>query len=207
MGIPAQAQVGPRVVSDGSENIVRSTRTGEIGSSDVHGRYVEGTSRGLIFQASNSASQALSVANSTATGLILSNPAGSGKNLYILDISVGIIAAVTAVGGIALYGNVNPVAAATTHTTPLIVRPSLLGQSGTPAGLADSAATLPTTPVIVRMLLGYQWVTANATVAVMFAKDEVAGVIGVAPGCTVSVQAVTTAASVIASMTWEELPI
>jgi len=202
-----QGRTGPVVQADGSYGYGRQDRTAALVTTDAHGRYQEGTARGAIFMAANSANQALSVANATATGIILSNPFGSGKNLILLEAIAVIDVAATAMGAIALFANVNPVAAATTHTTPLIVRPTLLGSTNTTVGLADSSATLPATPVIVRPLMGVYWITANAAVVNFTVKDEIAGALAIAPGCAVSIQAVTTAVTGLFSLTWEEVPV
>lgn len=207
MSITVRGQVGPQTLADGVEQGVRLGKSAELIGTDLHGRYYEQAYRGNVFVAANSAVQALSLVSATATGLVLSNPAGSGKNLALIDISVSIAAAVTAVANVVLCANVNPIAAATVHTTPLVVRSTLLGSSGSAAGLADSSATLPAAPVIIRSLMGWHWVTAGTTTTALFLRDEIAGGIIITPGCAVSVQGLTVAHTVIASMTWEEIPV
>lgn len=202
-----EGQIGPVLASDGTQQQMRQTRDSAIAISDAHGRYTESVSRGNVFTAANSAVQVLTLGVAAATGLVLSNPAGSGKNLFILEIQAWIAAAVTAVADVALFANVNPVAAVTTHTTPLVVRPTLLGNSNTSVGLADSSATLPAAPVLLRPLFGWHWVTGGTPTAQLGVKDEVAGAVGIAPGCAVSIQGVTVAHSILGSITWEELPV
>jgi len=193
-------------VAQGVTSDVRSGAYRELIVNDTGtGRYAENVMNGATFIASNSANQALSVGNSTATGLVLTNPAGSGKGLVLLEAIGALDIAATAMGGVALFANVNPVAAAVTHTTPLTVRPAALGSTATGAGLADSAATLPATPILVRPLLSVYWITANAAVANLAFKDDIGGALVVTPGCAVSIQAQTTAVTGIFSMTWAEL--
>src|SRR4051812_4292459 len=93
----AEGRVGPIYAADGAVETARFGRTLEMIVGDAHGRYHEAVSRGFVFNAANTAAQATSTASATATGLILSNPSGSGKMLSILDISVGVGAAVPAV--------------------------------------------------------------------------------------------------------------
>jgi len=195
------SRVAQGVTADARSGAYRETIVNDVGL----GKYFEGTANGQTFVAANPAGQALSVASATATGLILSNPAGSGKAMAILQIDIGLTVGPTGVGAVCLFANVNPVAAAVVHTTPLIPRPCALGTSGLPAALVDSAATLPVAPVIVRNLMGIHWVTANAVVANMSIHDDVGGSIVVTPGCAVSVQSLTTANTANTSMTWAEV--
>jgi len=195
-------RVGPAVLTDGVQREDRLDRTGAAVSTDAHGRYMEASLRGMFF-ACNSAAQALSLGSLTATGIILSNTAGSGKNLVICEILGCLTVEPTADGAILLFANVNTVAAAVVHTTPLVVRPTILGATSVAVGLADSAATLPATPIIVRPLLSSIFGTAVG-LAQTSIRDDVGGALIIAPGAAVSVQAVTTAVTGIWAISWEE---
>ena len=204
----AETTTGPNLLADGSQKPLRSDRSGALVVTDAHGRYTEAVLRGNVFIAANQAVQALSLnSTATATGLILTNPAGSGKNLVLLEIEAYIAAAITAVANVALMANVNPVAAAVVHTTPLSVRNALIGGAPAGVGLADSAATLPAVPVLVRSLFGWHWVTAGTPAVQLGVKDDLGGSLIVAPGCSVSLAAVTVAHTVVASIMWEEIPV
>lgn len=175
--------------------------------SELQPRYYEQAYRGNIFFAASQAATPVTNLATTATGLILSNPAGSGKNLWIIDIGIQqAVAAAAAIDSVVLAANVNPVAAATVHTTPLIVRPSLLGSGAAAVGLVDSAATLPVAPVVIRSLYAPSISATATTGPAPYVKDEVAGLIGLAPGTTISLSA-TTAISVFAHISWLELPV
>jgi hypothetical protein len=209
MPLPIAGQVGPSAAwsGDGSNIEFRQDKTGSIVASEFLPRYAEAAYRGQLFFAAVQAATAVTNLATTATGFILSNPAGSGKNLWIVDICVQqAVAAAAAIDSVVLAANVNPVAATTVHTTPLTVRASLLGSANAAAGLADSAATLPVAPVVIRSLYAPSISATATTSTAPYVKDEVAGAIGIAPGCTISLSA-TTAISVFASMTWLELPI
>lgn len=200
-----EVQAGPRFVQDGSENKGRGARTGEFVVGHAHGRYHEATSRGSVYVAANTAAQATSTASATATGLILTNPAGSNRLLSILDITVGVGAAVAAAFEVGLFANVAAqTQAAVTQTTPITPRNALIGSGQTGVGLAASAATLPAAPVHIRTLLASGWVTATAQ-SIEVAKDEVSGAICLLPNTAVSIQSVVGTQSVIASITWEEI--
>lgn len=163
---------------------------------------VDGTDN--VYLASTQAGVATSTALSTTqTGFTLTNPASSGVNLVLLQIRVAFTTAPAAIATMVLAANVNPVAAAVTHTTPLTVRSAKLGNSNTAAGLADSAATLPAAPVVIRPLGGP---VATGSVSQMQIVDDVDGAIVVTPGTAVSVNSLTTAISGVISMVWREVP-
>ena len=173
-----------------------------------HATHMDAVSRGNVWLAANQAGAALSNLSATATGFILTNPAASGKLLVLLEIGFfqTSTAAATANAGLQLAANVNPVAAAVIHTTPLVLRNALLGSGGTGVGLADSAATLPAAPAAI-LNLWQPSVSATATTAIppalVFPVD---GKIIVGQGCTVSLSALS-ALSGAAHMLWEEVQI
>jgi hypothetical protein len=172
-------------------------------------RYSELARRGMLFTGANQAGQAVTSLNATATGLILINPLGSGKNLWIIEIAFSQSAVgTTAQPVLTLAANTNPLALASyTLTTPLTINSALLGSIATPIGKLLSSATLPAAPVVVRSIWNSQNNPTAATSGIPpFIKDEVAGAVGIAPGCAVSLSA-SAALSGIASITWCELPI
>ncbi len=156
-----------------------------------------------IYVAATQAGVATSTALSTTqTGLTLTNPFGSGKTLVLLQFHGAFTTAPAAIATLVLTANVNPIAAAVTQTTPLVVRKANLGVSGTAVGLAASAVTLPAAPVVVRGLGGP---VATGSVSQPQVRDEINGALCVAPGCAVSVNSLTTAISGVWSLVWEEV--
>src|ERR1700675_2640348 len=155
-------------------------------------RYYETNYRGQLFTASSQGAVAVTHLTATATGFILSNPAGSGKNLVLVELLFAQdLAAAAAIDVISLAAVTNPQATATVHTTPLTVQSGVIGGSAASVAKADSAATLGATPVIVRTLYANS-ISATATTAVPpFVKDEIAGALIIAPGCSVAVDAST----------------
>ena len=192
--------------NNGSNPNVRQTYEGSVVTQDAHGRYQEAVLRGNVFVASNQAAQALSTALSTTqTGFTLTNPAGSGVNIVVLDATIALASAPAGISDLVWAANVNPVAAAVTQTTALIVRNALLGSSAAGVGLAASAVTLPVAPVVVRSVGGGPVATGSVTAP--FIRDEIGGLLVLAPGTALSLSALTTAISAITSVTWEEVTV
>lgn len=156
-----------------------------------------------IYVASTQAGVATSTGLSTTqTGLTLTNPAGSGKTLVVLQVRGAVSAAPAGASALVLAANVNPVAAAVTQTTPLTVRPANLGKTATGAGLAASAVTLPAAPVVVRAL---QSPVAASSITPAQISDDVNGALCIAPGCALSLSSITTAVTGVWSIVWEEV--
>lgn len=201
-----EIRVGPIVATDGTVQVARSDKTGAQVVTDGHARYQEAVLRGNVFLASNQAGVALTVGiSTTSTGLALSNPPNSGKNLVILDL---IIAPTTAPAGIATIGIeavVVPTAVDSTHTTPLTPRNALVGNTSTPVGKTDTAATLAATPIAIRAVPGGP--VATGGISTPFIRDEIAGAIILAPGTALSLFCLTTAISVLATIVWEEVAV
>lgn len=199
---------GPIPGSSGSNVPFTANFDGAQRMVHAHARYHEAVARGNVWLAANQAGAALSNLSATCTGFALSNPASSGKYLVLLQVGLfqTSTAATTANAGVQLAANVNPVAAAVVHTTPLTVRNALLGASGTSVGLCDSAATLPAAPVAI-MNLWQPSVSATATTGIPgLINVPVDGLVVLQPGTAVSLSALS-ALSVAAHMVWEEVPI
>lgn len=168
----------------------------------VLGTYLEQGS-GNVYCASTQAGVATSVGLSTTqTGFTLTNPAGSGKSLVVLEINIAQSVAPAAAAVFVAAANVNPVAAAVTQGTPLTVRSAKLGETGTGAGLAASAATLPAAPVVVRPIGGGPLATGG--VYSSYISDKVNGALVVEEGCALSISSITTAVTALIGMTWKE---
>lgn len=96
----------------------------------------------------------------TYTGLVLSNPAGSGKYLALYEVGVSVVGAPAALSTLGLMGGY-VAAGLVTHTTPLVPYGNVMGVDGSVTGIGgngnsasiakiDAAATLPSTPVLLR---------------------------------------------------------
>lgn len=162
---------------------------------------VDGTDQ--VYIASTQAGVTMSLAlSATQTGFTLTNPAGSGKNLVVLDTTVAFTTAPAGASTVVYAANVNPIAAAVTQTTPLTVRSGKLGINSTGVGLAASSVTLPAAPVVVRAIGGP---VAASQINPPQLVDHVDGALVVTPGCALSVTSLTTAAVAVISMSWREV--
>src|SRR5437870_6134728 len=95
-----QGQVGPQVVSDGTETTPRLGRSSEVIVTELHGKYYESNFRGNLFHATiDTGGVALAVAG-TASGIALANPAGSGKNLSLVRVALGVVSGTFVTGTI-----------------------------------------------------------------------------------------------------------
>lgn len=191
-------------VAAGGEGPVRMDANLGFMVSQALPRYADLVLRGVVFFAANSAIQALSVNSATATGFILTNPSGSGRNLIIIQANIALASAAAGIANLVWTGNILTTAAGlTTHTTPLVVKNALISGGATGVGLADSAATVPT-PAIIRPIGGGP--VAASSVGGVFIQDQVEGMLVLPPGCVISLQSLTTAVSVVAGVVWAELP-
>ncbi len=157
---------------------------------------------GQVYNAHSQAAVTLSGLSTTATGLILVNPFGSGKNLLVNTI---VWSASTAPAGASVVGiAVSPAASATqvTLTTPLTVYNSLIGGAAVAGvGKVCSAATTVGTPVYVRALGG---VVAGSSIVPDYIRDDIDGSIILTPGTSLQLAYLTTAAIGMASIQWTE---
>lgn len=198
-------RIGPIAGGLGSPVPFTAGYTGASRVQDAHARFQDAVFNGNVWLAANQAGAALSNLSGTCTGFALTNPAGSGKLLVLWEIGIQqTSAAATAVNTVQLAANVNPVAAAVVHGTPLIVRNALLGRSGTSVGLADGACTLPVAPVAI-MNLWSPSVSATATTDIPPPVIlSIEGKIIIGQGCAVSLSALA-ALSAACHMVWEEI--
>lgn len=198
-------QSGDTVAADQMIVQARFGRANELIVGDGQAPYYDLVKRGNVYKATNQAIIALSVNSTTATGLIVTNPAGSGKNLVLLELVVALASAPAGISVLALVGKPGP-AQTVTHTTPMTTGFSnaLYGTGNSSIALVDTAATIPT-PETIRPLPGGP--VAASSIMTPFIKDEIKGSLIVAPGGVISLQAFTTAISVMAQLTWAEVPI
>lgn len=195
---------GIRKVADGVlHTLLRGGITGELIIGQAHGKYYEPASRKTIFYAANQAATTWSVAlNTTHTGLVLSNPPGSGVNIAILQVGFALSVAPAGIAHIGLFGGFLSTGI-TVHTTPLTPACSFLG---TPKGqgLADGAATLVGTPVWLMPIQG--GFTAGALPGSGMNMIDVEGSIIIPPGGYAGIGALTAAIG-FGAIIYEEIPI
>jgi hypothetical protein len=185
--------------------VPRAGRSGATVVQNAHGRYMEAVKRGNVFIAHNVAAQAVSVALATTyTGLMLSNPANSGKDLVLLGAQFAISVAEVAIATQHLIGGWS--ATAVTHTTPLAAPGIQNAYLGGAAGVAkvDSAATIPTPAYILPIRSGF---TAGALGGPGMGQIvDLGGLIVIPPGGFIGIGALT-AVTGFGALIWEETPI
>lgn len=156
-----------------------------------------------MYQAVSAGAVTLSTVSTTCTGLALSNPAGSGKLLVVQHVAFqpSTAPAGAAVVGLSIHTAVSETAV--THTTPMVVHNAIAkGSTTAGVGLADAAATLPSTPLWLRAM---GCVVAGSSISPAKYEEICDGNILIAPGGTLSLSYLTTAAVGIASACWVEV--
>lgn len=197
-----EVSVGPRQVDDGAVPVARAGRSSELIVSQAHARYYEQASRGTIFTASNQAAQAVSVALATTyTGLCLSNPNTSTKNLVLLGCNYALTVAPVAIASLHLLAGYST--SDVTHTTPVTVLSSIVGQTGANIARVDREATISTPYYLKAMGSGF---TAGALYATTPNWIDIGGSIIIPPGGFVAWGALT-AVTGFGSFVWEEAPV
>lgn len=192
---------------------IRQGFTGEVSVGDRHARYMEAVLRGNVFSV-NFAAAALAAASATAAGaFVLLNPAGSGKNLVLMDIESVLTAfSAVATGTAAVLGAlINPVFSA--EGTPVVPTSNLVGSANKSVAIALPSGTYAVLPSVappgLRLIAGaYDDLAANSFMA--FVRDEVGGEVIIQPGNGVNVYGLGGTAAdntYTIAMTWEEVPI
>jgi hypothetical protein len=196
---------------EGASGPLRLGKSFSAAVMDAHARYYDAVRRGNVFLSANTAALALSVNSTTATGLILYNPLNSGKSLVLLEVCVALSSLPAGASLLVLTGGAQP--AAPTGVTLVTsgnngVQSAYPGKFSNAASVAlvYSAATIANAAIARWIGGGPAATVAGSTSFPPFIRDEIAGAIVLAPGQVISLQAVTTAITVGASMTWEEVP-
>lgn len=167
--------------------------------------FLEQARLGNMYNSCTTGAVTLSTVSATCTGLSLTNPFGSGKNLVVKEVR---FAPSTAPAGVSVVGlAVSPAVSATavTHTTPAVIHNSIdIGSNlSVGVGLTDASSTLPAAPVWLRPIGS---VVAASSITPGMYVENVDGTIILPPGTNLSFSYLTTAAVGIASMTWVEIP-
>jgi hypothetical protein len=198
-----EARTGLITAADGTVSPLRTDKTGGLLVADVHAKYMEAVLRGGVFIASNVGAQAVSVALATTyTGLMISNPLNSGKNMVLLAGQYALTVAPAAIASLHLIGGWS--STAVTHTTPLAapgIQGALINGGGGSAMKADSAATIPTPGYIAGLGSGF---TAAALYATTPGLIDFGGIFIVPPGGFLGWGALT-AVTGFGTLIWEEV--
>lgn len=198
--------VGPQA-DHAVANSVLDARGGEAGEgavSDLDAKYLNQVRYGNTFTVCTTGSVAASVNNQAATGLILSNPANSGKVLALLEVCIAPNTAAAAASQFILTGSADTSLAAPSLGTALTIQNAALSAAGNSVARASSQATLKGNTIF-RVMGGGP--VAASSINSQTIKDDIGGALVLAPNTHISVQALTTTIGMMASITWAEIPI
>jgi hypothetical protein len=158
-----------------------------------------------VFTAASQAGVTTSAALATTyTGLVVSNPVASTKNLSILRVTGLMNVAPAALTGIGLIVGFNA-ATNVTHTTPGTVMYNFPNAATAPVALVDTAATLPTAPTWYTFLAETPAATSVAPAFNFAAQGELL----IPPGGYIAIGTTIAGptAGIWASIVWEEIAI
>lgn len=206
-----QGQTGPQVLADGASTTIRQGKSGEASTADAHGRYQEAVYRGGVYSLSTSAAAPTAYVGAAGGSPLLSahNPTGSGKNLVLLAVSLGLNASASAAGVVLGDIWVGP-SVTPTGTASVPVNNLSWAASGSVArGGVNTALTSSTALTNVFPLLSYYWATAASAAITGGSWFDIGGAIIASPGTqfNVGVTAALTSATWSASILWEEIAI
>lgn len=139
---------GRQSLGDGVSGPIRLDKTGALVALAGGPKYMEAALRGKLYTAANQAAVALTAAFATTyTGLVLENPAGSGKNLIMTGFSYASTVAVPTATAIGLMTGADAGDAAAAITP----RNRLIGGAASIA-IVDNGCTLVGTPVLSQLI-------------------------------------------------------
>ena len=164
--------------------------------------------QGKLFVAANTSAKSVIAVTTAMTGVILHNPAGSGKKFLITHAGWVWTTAPAAVHNIGLaLAAPNATAPATlTAIGSGVLNADGSGASTSAVGRAYDAATLPVAPVIVRWLGGAAY-GSGVGESPFSISDYIDGALALVPGATLTFAAVTTTAVGMGSVSWVEVPV
>lgn len=162
--------------------------------------------QGKVFSAANTSAKSVIAVTTAMTGVILYNPAGSGKKLVLLHAGWVWTTAPAAVHniGIALAAPHVTVPSSLTAIGSGVLAADGSGNAGASVARAYDAATLPVAPVIQRWSFGatYGSGVGESPAALI---DYIDGALILVPGAVMTFAAVTTTAVGMGSIAWAEV--
>lgn len=206
----SELRTGQIATSDGAISTGRASKDGSLIVGAGMGDYQELAYRGRVFFGTNQGPGAITTTvalAATYTGLCVSNPAGSNKNLVLLQASVAVVGAPAALAVVGLMGGYAQ-AGVVTHTTPLIPLSSFMNTTiATGVAKVDASCALPGTPTLI-LPLGVTPITgATAQVinpTVNLALYDLKGSIILPPGAYAAIYT-STVLTILAGFTWAEV--
>ena len=198
------AKIGRNTPASTGTNPLRGN---QLGGLIVESGYQDKTQAGKMFFAYCGVQDVAKYDATSAIGLIVYNPVGSGVNLVWNKWNVMVSITSAAMTGMVLAISAQAATPATTTAATLTGKTLLTGSTGLVAGsgLAYSIATITTAPVIFCPL--FQNAVAVDSLGGLVSNGDLQGAFASAPG-TVTVMGAFAAAGVDVDMTlcWEEVP-
>jgi hypothetical protein len=189
----------------GTAQSERQLQNGSMATSNYSGRYYEASRDGKLFHCDFGVSATGIAINAigTAAGVALYNPVGTGYNLSIQSVRLGMVSSTLILGAVMHGVNTNLSAAATTGTAGTSV-PGLAGGGASAVGKPLYTATLPANPTPTRVFAYKQPTIATGSSFVL--EDLLDGSISLAPGATWSLYVIGGDTSPLwkVSVTWIE---
>lgn len=159
--------------------------------------------QGKLFVGANVSAKSVVAVSTTATGLILWNPVGSGRKLVLVDAGWSWT---TVPGALHNIGIAVAPASQVLPTSLTVSGRSAIAADGSGnigVGITWDAATLPVAPVAVRWFAGAAWVS-GASVGPYQISERIDGSIVLVPGAVAVLAALTTTAIGVGHFTWAE---
>jgi hypothetical protein len=201
-------KVGVQSLSNGSVGPLRIDERGALVVANEGGRYYEAVKRGNVYIAANQTGCVWTVGLATTyTGLCLTNPLGSGKNLAILGVGHQEVVAPTGIAAVYLAGLYHATAV-TQSVASTVLRANIGPTTAAPVGLAATGATLPAAPkILMNLTAGHTSGALSASASP--AWTELGGLLVLEPGSFLIVANFTIGVAVgqMASFIWEEIPV
>ena len=205
--------IGP--LSGGAANQYRQLRLandGSVAGQDSHGRYVEAVYRGGVYSVSVAAAAAITAYTGGAAGtpqIAVWNPAGSGKNAFLLQASFANVVAASAAGTVTWGIYYGPTAAITQATLTNPVNALTLTTGSVCKGFTNAALTSSTALTNAMFLGNYYWATAAAAFGSALSVFDLGGSICIPPGSMAALGGTSalTSATWVGQLIYEELPI
>lgn len=218
MADPTQTRVGiiPQLPDGGVGNPVRLARQGELVTQNQHGMYQEAVVRGQVFSLSLitstgvAAGQIVAASAAASTQFAVFNPVGSGKNLSLLRLRMGVISGTAGAGAVmhSVFAGVPTLAASGTPVNNLVgaAASSIAKTYASAAGATLTGGVAPTSLMV--STISYTN-TAQATVTPAVIEDWIDGTIVIPPGFGYAPlqPAAGTSFLVTYGLTWEEVPL
>jgi len=193
-------KIGPQAGHDNQQANVALDREARL---TFGGKYADASRRGTLFMAASTAAVTSTIALATTyKGLMISNPAGSGKVLSIRGFRYSLSVAQAAISSLHLLGGYSA-AGVVTHTTPLAspgIQNCLIGAAETSVANADAAATAVNPVYLIPYLSGF---TAGAFGGMDGGWLDLDGMFTLRPGAWIASGSLTVVIGFV-GFVWEE---